>query len=297
MTTTSLLPDVGIELREDTADVGDVLHHVEAGDSDGLAIVGPDGARLPEIWVGLEAAGHRAAGAGGSSGRRARHARLQPVIEARGLRVLRCRPAGRRHPRFHRRARCRVRAVGRSRLGRSIAWTVAMNHPEVVERLAILNVLIGGGFWRDCTTLSQLAKSAQLWYRDSLRKWCTSEMALLPALPGGCAPGLHRPGNRTLRGGMVTAGSGGRDDQLLPGLGETIPEEAVAKPPPDSRRRPGRSGGSRIRTSAPISPSPIATMCPTSTVWRGCRTRRTGCITTRLSGSTSYLPTSSPRRP
>jgi pimeloyl-ACP methyl ester carboxylesterase len=33
MTTTSMLPDVGIELREGYADVGDAnLHYVEAGD-------------------------------------------------------------------------------------------------------------------------------------------------------------------------------------------------------------------------------------------------------------------------
>ena len=65
MTTTSLLPDVGIELREGTADVGDVsLHYVEAGDSDGPLIVLLHG--FPEFWYGwrlqiapLAAAGFR----------------------------------------------------------------------------------------------------------------------------------------------------------------------------------------------------------------------------------------------
>ena len=36
MTTTSLLPDLGIELREGYAEVGDQnLHYVEAGEADG----------------------------------------------------------------------------------------------------------------------------------------------------------------------------------------------------------------------------------------------------------------------
>jgi epoxide hydrolase 4 len=49
MTTTSLLPDVGIELREGNAEVGDVsLHYVEAGD--GPLIVLLHG--FPECWFG-----------------------------------------------------------------------------------------------------------------------------------------------------------------------------------------------------------------------------------------------------
>ncbi len=115
MTTTSMLPDVGIELREGYAEVGDVnLHYVEAG---WRWAADRSAARLPGVLVRL-AATDRAARGGGFSGRRARHAWLQPVIEARGLRGLRRRPARRRHPRSHRRTRCGVRAVGRSRLGR-----------------------------------------------------------------------------------------------------------------------------------------------------------------------------------
>src|SRR5438105_14056797 len=63
MTTTSMLPDVGIELREGYAEVGDVsLHYVEAGD--GPLIVLLHG--FPEFWFGwrlqiepLAAAGFR----------------------------------------------------------------------------------------------------------------------------------------------------------------------------------------------------------------------------------------------
>src|SRR5256714_13289727 len=62
-TTTSLLPDVGIELREGYAEIGEVnLHYVEAGD--GPLIVLLHG--FPEFWFGwrrqiepLAAAGFR----------------------------------------------------------------------------------------------------------------------------------------------------------------------------------------------------------------------------------------------
>src|SRR3954464_7961486 len=63
MTNTNTLPDVGIELREGTAEIGDVsLHYVEAGD--GPLIVLLHG--FPEFWFGwrlqiahLAAAGFR----------------------------------------------------------------------------------------------------------------------------------------------------------------------------------------------------------------------------------------------
>jgi hypothetical protein len=49
MTTTSLLPDIGVELREGYAEVGDQsLHYVEAGE--GPLIVLLHG--FPEFWFG-----------------------------------------------------------------------------------------------------------------------------------------------------------------------------------------------------------------------------------------------------
>jgi hypothetical protein len=56
-----------------------------------------------------------------------------------GLSSGRARPAGGRRARSDPRARCRVRVVGRPRLGRTVAWATAISHPEVVDRLAILN--------------------------------------------------------------------------------------------------------------------------------------------------------------
>ena len=63
MTTTNVLPDVGIELREGYAEVGDqTLHYVEAGDGPLLVLLHG----FPEFWFGwrlqiapLAAAGFR----------------------------------------------------------------------------------------------------------------------------------------------------------------------------------------------------------------------------------------------
>ena len=85
MSPTSPLPDVGIELREGYAAVGDQsLHYVEAGD--GPLIVLLHG--FPEFWFSWRLQIEPLVAAG-FSGRRPRHAWLQPVIEARGLRGLR----------------------------------------------------------------------------------------------------------------------------------------------------------------------------------------------------------------
>ena len=135
MTTTSVLPDVGIELREGYAEVGDVkLHYVEAGD--GPLIVLLHG--FPEFWFGWRL-------------------QIEPLVAA-GFRVvapdtrgynLSSKPEG-----FEAYAVDLLAADIRGLIGElgaesallvghdwggSIAWTTAMNHPEVVDRLAILN--------------------------------------------------------------------------------------------------------------------------------------------------------------
>src|SRR4029450_13956071 len=100
MTNTSVLPDVGVELREGYADVGDQsLHYVDAGD--GPLIVLLHG--FPEFWFGWRL-------------------QIEPLGSA-GFGWVAPAPGGsdvssRQPPRPSQRARGRVRDVGRSRLGR-----------------------------------------------------------------------------------------------------------------------------------------------------------------------------------
>jgi pimeloyl-ACP methyl ester carboxylesterase len=153
----SLLPDYGTELREGYADVGDVqLHYVEAGD--GPLIVLLHG--FPEFWYGwrlqiapLVAAGFRVVapdtrGYNLSSKPEDFHAYavdllaedIRGLVEERGARS--------------------ALLVGHD-WGGSIAWTVAMNHPEVVDRLAILNAAHPRRLSEGLRHPSQLRKS---WY-------------------------------------------------------------------------------------------------------------------------------------
>jgi epoxide hydrolase 4 len=131
-----LVPHDGIEIREAYADVGGdtTLHYVEAGE--GPLVVLLHG--FPEFWFGwrlqiapLVAAGYRVV-----------------APDTRGYN-LSSKPEG-----FHEYAvdllaadiRGLIGALGAESAmlvghdwGGSIAWTVAMNHPEVVDRLVILN--------------------------------------------------------------------------------------------------------------------------------------------------------------
>ena len=135
MSSTSQLPDVGIELKEGNAEVGDVsLHYVEAGD--GPLIVLLHG--FPEFWFGwrlqiapLAAAGFRVV----APDTRGINLSSKPEdFHDYGVDLLADDISG-----F-------IGALGADSAflvghdwGGSIAWTVAMNHPEVVDRLAILN--------------------------------------------------------------------------------------------------------------------------------------------------------------
>src|SRR5436190_14913360 len=130
-----LMPDDRIELREGYAEVGDVrLHYVEAGD--GPLIVLLHG--FPEFWYGwrlqiapLAAAGFRVV-----------------APDTRGYN-LSSKPAGVAAYSADKLA-ADIRGLIRERgaesalvvghdWGGTIAWTLAMNHPEVVDRLAILD--------------------------------------------------------------------------------------------------------------------------------------------------------------
>ena len=157
MSTTTLLPDVGTELREGYAEVGDVsLHYVEAGD--GPLIVLLHG--FPEFWFGW---------------------RLQIApLAATGFRVvapdlrgynLSSRPDGVEAYTADRLAEdivglVRERGAESALLvghdwGGTVAWTMAMNHPEVVDRLAILNAAHPRRLQQGLHNPNQLRKS---WY-------------------------------------------------------------------------------------------------------------------------------------
>jgi pimeloyl-ACP methyl ester carboxylesterase len=157
MSTTTLLPDVGTELREGYADVGDTsLHYVEAGD--GPLIVLLHG--FPEFWFGwrlqiapLAAAGFRVV-----------------APDLRGYN-LSSRPDGVEDYTADKLAAdivglVRERGAESALLvghdwGGTVAWTMAMNHPEVVDRLAILNAAHPRRLQQGLHHPSQLRKS---WY-------------------------------------------------------------------------------------------------------------------------------------
>ena len=256
MSTTSLLPDVGIELREGYAEVGDVnLHYVEAGD--GPLVVLLHG--FPEFWFGwrlqiapLAAAGFRVV----APDTRGYNLSSKPEgFEAYAVDLLAADIRG------------LIGELGAESAllvghdwGGSIAWTIAMNHPEVVDRLAILNAAHPR---RLSEGLQQPEPAPEVLVLLLLRDAGTARgrgarqrLALLPALPAGREPALHAAGNRTLRRGVVAARGSGRDDQLLPRLGTDSPRRKPRQSFARSRRRHWSSGGSAIPTSAPTSPSP-----------------------------------------
>jgi pimeloyl-ACP methyl ester carboxylesterase len=132
----SLLPDDGIDLREGYAEVGDDvrLHYVEAGA--GPLVILLHG--FPEFWYGwrlqiaeLAAAGFRVVAPdtrGINLSSRpdglAAYAADKMADDIRGL--------------IRERGAESAMLVGHD-WGGTIAWTAAMNHPEVVDRLAILD--------------------------------------------------------------------------------------------------------------------------------------------------------------
>jgi pimeloyl-ACP methyl ester carboxylesterase len=134
-TFTGLVPDDGTERREGYAELGDVkLHYVEAGD--GPLVVLLHG--FPEFWFGwrlqiapLAAAGFRVVAPdtrGYNLSSRptgvAAYSADKLADDIRGL--------------IRERGAESAFVVGHD-WGGTIAWTMAMNHPEVVDRLAILD--------------------------------------------------------------------------------------------------------------------------------------------------------------
>jgi pimeloyl-ACP methyl ester carboxylesterase len=157
MISTSPLPDVGIELREGYAEVDDQsLHYVEAGE--GPLVILLHG--FPEFWFGwrsqiapLAASGYRVVAAD----TRGYNLSSKPEdFKAYGVDELADDIQG------------LIRELGADSAhivghdwGGTIAWTLAMNHPEVVERLAILNAAHPRRLSEGLKNPNQLRKS---WY-------------------------------------------------------------------------------------------------------------------------------------
>jgi epoxide hydrolase 4 len=156
-TFSSLIPHDGIDIREAYADVGDIrLHYVEAGE--GPLVVLLHG--FPEFWFGwrlqiapLAAAGFRVV----APDTRGYNLSSRPEgVEAYAADLLADDISG------------LIGGLGADSAmlvghdwGGTIAWTMAMNHPEVVDRLAILNAAHPRRLQEGLHHPSQLRKS---WY-------------------------------------------------------------------------------------------------------------------------------------
>ena len=157
---TSVVADGGTELREGYAEVGDVrLHYVEAGD--GPLIVLLHG--FPEFWYGwrlqiapLAAAGFRVV-APDTRGYNlsskpdgiAAYSADKLAEDIRGL--------------IRERGAESAFVVGHD-WGGTIAWVLAMNHPEVVDRLAILDAAHPRRFNKGLRNPRQAARTWYLFY-------------------------------------------------------------------------------------------------------------------------------------
>jgi pimeloyl-ACP methyl ester carboxylesterase len=153
----NLPPDDQTELREGYAEVGDVrLHYVEAGD--GPLIVLLHG--FPEFWFSwrlqiapLAAAGYRVV----APDMRGYNLSSRPAsVEAYSVDKL----AGDIRGLIHERGSKSALLVGHD-WGGTVAWATAMNHPEVVDRLAILNAAHPRRLQQGLRNPNQLRK---VWY-------------------------------------------------------------------------------------------------------------------------------------
>ncbi len=191
------MQDAGSELRDGYAEIGDQrLHYVEAGE--GPLIVLLHG--FPEFWYGwrrqiepLAAAGFRVV----APDTRGYNLSSKPdgvaayntdrlVADIRGL--------------IQERGAESAQLVGHD-WGGTVAWDTAMNHPEVVDRLAILNAAHPRKLSEGLHHPAQLRKSWYFFFFDlpELPGECCARqpLALLPALPARRPPGPHAGGDRS----------------------------------------------------------------------------------------------------
>src|SRR4029453_6175587 len=226
--------DMGTTLRDGYAQVGDVnLHYVEAGD--GPLVVLLHG--FPEFWyswrlqiAALVKAGYRVVAPdlrgynlSSKPEKFTDYTADKPAADIRGL----------------------IRELGADSAmvvghdwGGSVAWTLAMNHPEVVDRLAILTRAPPDEPPRSprsprhpergsppqaerrapqpASTPEELVLLLFPVPRIARATCGPRRMEVLQGLPAGRAPALHTAGERSLRRGVVPARGSEGDDRLLP---------------------------------------------------------------------------------
>ena len=208
-TFTGLVPDDGTELREGYAELGEVkLHYVEAGD--GPLVVLLHG--FPEFWFGwrlqiapLAAAGFRVVAPdtrGYNLSSRppgvAAYSADKLADDIRGL--------------IRERGAESAFVVGHD-WGGTIAWTMAMNHPEVVDRLAILDAAHPRTLQRDCLTRAssgEAGTSSTSRYRGCPSNRCAPDAFSSSGASCATPAPLHTAGDGSLRRGVVAARGGTR---------------------------------------------------------------------------------------
>ena len=177
--------------------------------------------------------------------------------------------------------------------GGSVAWATAMAHPEVVDRLAILNAAHPRKLSQGLHHPGQLRKSWYFFFFDlpdlPETRRARQPLALLPALPARRPPGLH-PGemDRYIEAWSQPGAATGMINYYRSSV-RTPPEQAEAAIRPikaptlviwGAARSLPRRGPRRARRT---------TTCPAWTASSACPTPRTGCITTRPSASHQLL--------
>ena len=198
-----MMTDEGSELREGYAEIGDQRLH--QGWRWLLIVLG----QLPELLVRLAAADQTAGGGGISASSHPTRAVTALSSKPKGVDAYSTDlPADDIRGLIEERGAESALLVGHD-WGGTIAWTTAMNHPEVVDRLAILNAAHPRQLSQGLHHPGQLRKSWYFFFFD-LPELPESvvhadRLALLPALPARRPPGLHAGGDRPLRRGVVAA--------------------------------------------------------------------------------------------